>query len=469
MGPTTPDPVILINKERLMKLRSMFILTALTAAAFIWGCSDKKATAPSNRPPVLDVLGTQYVMVNQVLSLRVAASDPDGDSISLSAAGLPEHAAFTDSLNGSGSLTFAPDSGQAGTNMIQFIASDGLNADSESVNLMVLLAPLDTSTTATTYWNDGGYWETTVNATSASQYAYYGFSHRDTLTLTPEQAANDTSWNIAFERSNVILNSGVSGPGNTVAIDLASMGRMDSTDFMGFNNPMSLPDSAWTADSYSLVIDDWYSYNHNNRMLTPTRYVYIMKDANSNYVKFQIIGIDHPGMPPSMGTITILYDFAGTSPSFTGDPDTLVFDASSGGPIYVDFSAGSVTNPADPRNSTDWDLEFTNYEIHQNATIFGPGQCGAYAIWQDQTDPTDFSETPTAPTVPQAYFADSFGSVMADWYNYDGNTHTLTSKNHVYAISMGGHHCKLQIFTYYKNIGGTPVSGWYTFRWLPLD
>jgi hypothetical protein len=451
-----------------MKLRSVFILTLITAAAFFGGCSDKKATAPENRPPVLEAIETQYVMVNQVLSLRVAASDPDGDSISLSATGLPDHATFTDSLNGIGSLAFAPDSSQAGTNVVQFVASDGLKADTESVNLMVLLVPLDTSTTVTTVWNDGGFWEAMINATGTSQYTYYGFDHRDTVTLTPEQAATDTSWNIAFERSNVILNSGVSGPGNTVAIDLASMGRMDSTDFMGFNDPMSLADSAWTADAFSLVIDEWYSYSQMH-MVTATRNVYIMKDAGGNYVKFQIASIAHPGMPPSMGTITILFNYAGASPDFNGAPDTLIFDATGGGPIYVDFSTGAITDPTDPGNSTDWDLEFNNYEVHQNASMFGPGQCGTYEVWQDQTDPTDYYETPSAPTAPQAYFADSFGSVMANWYNYDGDTHILTSKNHVYAVRIGDHYYKLQIISYYKDIGGTPVSGWYTFRWLALD
>ncbi len=330
--------------------------------------------------------------------------------------------------------------------------------------------PGDTTGTVTTLWNDGGYWQTTLDATSTGHFEYYSFARRDTVTLTDQQAQTDDSWNLAFKRSNIILNGGVSGPGDVAGLDLAHAGSIDSTDFMAFRNVGMLGmDTTWMSDSYSLVIDEWYSYNPNTHSLAPIRNVYIMKDANDNYVKFQVIGIDNPGMPPNMGTISIAYNFAGTSPTFSGPPDTLVFDATSGGPIFVDFSAGAVTNPADPRNSTDWDLEFENYEVHQNATVFGTGHCGTYEIWRDQTDPTSFNETMTAPTAPQAYFADALGSVMANWYNYDGNTHTLSSMNHVYAIRVGAHHYKMQIITYYRDIGGTPVSGYYTIRWLSLD
>ena len=227
-------------------------------------------------------------------------------------------------------------------------------------------------------------------------------------------------------------------------------------------------DSGYVSDSYNLQINEWYSYDFNTHHVAPTRDVYIMKDANGNYVKLQVIGMQG-GTQNTMGTISIQYIYAGSSPSFTGAPDTLTFTDSTGNPVYVDFSAGAVTTPSDPMNSNDWDLEFTNYDVHQNNTIFGHGTAGTYEVWRAQTDPTNFNETPSAPVEPQAYFPDQLGSIMTNWYDYDGNTHILTSKNHVYVIRHAGHHYKLQLMSYYKDIGGTPVSGYYTFRWLPLD
>jgi len=322
--------------------------------------------------------------------------------------------------------------------------------------------------TSTTEWNDAGYWVTTIDATSSDRFVYYSLTSRDTVSLTDQQAESSTEWSIGFERSAIILNGGVSGMGGVAGVDLAAIGNADSTDFTGFSDPSIITDNDWVSDSYDLVVDDWYSYNPISHMLDLTQYVYIMKDAAGNYVKFQVIGMEGNGMPPNMGTVSIQYDYAGATPDFPGTPDTISFDGSGGGPIYVDFSAGMTTTPADPQNSLDWDILFDAYEIHQNNTIFGMGSAGAYPVWGDQTDPTDFNETMSAPPVAQAYFPDQLGSVMTDWYNYDGNTHTLTSKGHVYVIKSGTAYYKLSIVTYYRDINGTPVSGWFTIDWVEL-
>lgn len=329
--------------------------------------------------------------------------------------------------------------------------------------------PGDTTGTATTVWNTAGYWDVSeLNASAADHFIYYSFAQKDTVTLTDQQSATDSSWNIAFKRSTIILNGGASGSGDDKGVDLAAVGNPDSTNFAGFDNLANINESDYQSDSFNLIVDEWYSYNPSTHELSPTRNVYIMMDADGGYVKFQALGIDNPGQS-HMGTITMLYNYAGSSPDFIGQPDTLVFTDSTGSPVYVDFSTGSIVNPADPRNSTDWDIAFTQWEVHQNNTVFGIGHAGTYEIWMEQTDPTDFGETAQAPTVPQAYFPDQLGSVLTDWYNYDGNTHTLTSKNHVYVINTGNGYYKLQITTYYKDINGSPVSGYYTFRWLELQ
>jgi len=330
--------------------------------------------------------------------------------------------------------------------------------------------PGDTTSTNTTVWNPAGYWETRrLDASDPSpeaNFTYYSFLRRDTVTLTDEEAAADTSWNIAFKRSNIILNGGVSGPENVDAVDLATLGNPDSTDFEGFNDLASIGAGDWVEDHINLMINDWYSYNPNDHSFSLTDYIYIMKDATGNYVKFKVDEMESPGQPPNMGTITIVYIFAGTSRLFSGTPDTLTFDASSGGPIYVDFSAGSITNPPDPMNSTDWDILFENYEIHQNNTAFGSGMAATYPVWQSQDDSTDFDETPEAPAEPQAYFPDQFASVLSDWYDYNPETHQLPSRNHVYVIRVNGSYFKMQIITYYDP--DTMDSGYYTYRWLEL-
>jgi hypothetical protein len=72
------------------------------------------------------------------LEFRVRATDPNGDSIVLSAENVPVNATFVDSGNGSGSFTFTPDFTQADTYYVSFIATDTLGAtDSEMVEIVV--------------------------------------------------------------------------------------------------------------------------------------------------------------------------------------------------------------------------------------------------------------------------------------------------------------------------------------------
>jgi PKD repeat protein len=90
-----------------------------------------------NQAPVLDSIGARAVDEGQTLEFRVSASDPDFDSIILTAENTPLNASFVDSGNGAGSFTFNPDYDQAGAHNVIFIASDGILADSESVSIMV--------------------------------------------------------------------------------------------------------------------------------------------------------------------------------------------------------------------------------------------------------------------------------------------------------------------------------------------
>ena len=91
----------------------------------------------TNRPPVLDPIGAKSVAEGATLSFRTHATDPDGAIPVLSAVGVPLHATFVDSLNGSGSLVFNPDNTQSGIYNVTVIASDGSLADTEIVAITV--------------------------------------------------------------------------------------------------------------------------------------------------------------------------------------------------------------------------------------------------------------------------------------------------------------------------------------------
>jgi hypothetical protein len=91
-----------------------------------------------NNPPVLDPIDPQSVDEGQILEFRIHATDPDNDSLILSAEDLPVNAVFEDSGNGAGAFTFAPDYDQADVYTVRFIAEDTLSAaDTQLVEITV--------------------------------------------------------------------------------------------------------------------------------------------------------------------------------------------------------------------------------------------------------------------------------------------------------------------------------------------
>ncbi len=90
-----------------------------------------------NSAPLWDNIGNKTVSEEGNLSFRVHATDPNGDSLILHGENLPSNASFYDSGNGAGSFVFNPDTTQAGVYNVDFIASDGAKADTETVEITV--------------------------------------------------------------------------------------------------------------------------------------------------------------------------------------------------------------------------------------------------------------------------------------------------------------------------------------------
>ena len=90
-------------------------------------------SVPSNRSPVLGGIGNKSVDENEGLSFSISASDPDGDTITYSASGLPSGA----TLSGQ-HFAWTPAFNQAGTHQITFVAADGQSEDTETITITVV-------------------------------------------------------------------------------------------------------------------------------------------------------------------------------------------------------------------------------------------------------------------------------------------------------------------------------------------
>ena len=95
----------------------------------------KNATVLIDTAPVMNqICCPKSVNEKSTLTFKVSARDADGDRLILSASGLPQGAVFNTT---SGTFTWTPERGQAGTYIFTFKVSDGYLTDSENVTVTV--------------------------------------------------------------------------------------------------------------------------------------------------------------------------------------------------------------------------------------------------------------------------------------------------------------------------------------------
>jgi len=88
----------------------------------------------TNRAPVLDAIGDKYANEDMPLQFDISATEPDGEAVVYSAAGLPTGATFVGQT-----FTWTPSAGNVGNNYpVTFTATDGQLSDSETVNITVI-------------------------------------------------------------------------------------------------------------------------------------------------------------------------------------------------------------------------------------------------------------------------------------------------------------------------------------------
>ena len=92
---------------------------------------------PVNDAPTLDAIADTSMLEHQTLSLTLNAADIDGDALAFAFTGLPAFADTASIANGQLSLTFMPDSSDAGSYVIEVSASDGSAAATGSFTLLV--------------------------------------------------------------------------------------------------------------------------------------------------------------------------------------------------------------------------------------------------------------------------------------------------------------------------------------------
>jgi len=321
-----------------------------------------------------------------------------------------------------------------------------------------------------TTWYDAaaGVYRSQIDASSQDNAAYFSFAD-----ATTKSAAD---WDLSFERYVVNTNSGASAEG-TGHVEAAVL--KDRT-----YESVTLADTAganWMVDTLAYAIDGWYFYNPTTHALAVNGRVFSMLDAEGdNYIKLRVDSMVGNGMPPNMGTVYMTYFYQSTPNSLdlSGATQSVVIPVGAN-TVYFDFSSGQVVTPADPLNSTAWDIGFSSYNIMTNSGPNGSASCFSFPAYTeltahsyDSTNIDAFTAQPAKAQMFPDYIKSVFNRTLSDdleldnWYSY-ANTE-LTSRSYVYLIKTDTACYKMQIDSYYAIISGLKSSAHYSYMWNKL-
>lgn len=112
-----------------------------TVAAFLVAGGVFTSSPAAAAPPVLSLPGSQTVAEGTQLTFGVSATDSDGQTVYFQAANLPQGASFTDHFNSTATFDWTPDTDQAGTYVVSFLADDTFGGTDEgTVSIQVVNA-----------------------------------------------------------------------------------------------------------------------------------------------------------------------------------------------------------------------------------------------------------------------------------------------------------------------------------------
>lgn len=126
------------------------------------------------------------------------------------------------------------------------------------------------------------------------------------------------------------------------------------------------------------------------------------------------------------------------------------------GRTYIKLSPPSIATEAD------WDLAFEGFDVFTNSGASGTGKAAAFGPLDAVTFLGD-----TSPQVP-FLTEDKTGGAFLDWYSYEGESHALWSRYHVYGVRDGERTFKVQVLGYYGQRDGAAISALYKVRYAEI-
>ena len=314
-----------------------------------------------------------------------------------------------------------------------------------------------------------------LNAASYEDWVYVNLTQATVVELTAEEAPNSTDWHMAFRRSEVKLNGGVSGAGNVAG----AVGDAQAEFYDDEGNPIvsvftnadadieakalnaSYDASAlsYVQDSNQPAIADWYLYNPSDHTISANTDVgYLVRHADGeSYSRLFIDEASYEGI-----TLSYVIQAANTD-QFAEEEHSLSVSFEEGQTqLCLDLDTNTTV---DCSETTVWDLIYEvdtaarAINIWTNGGVYGEGNGAAFGAI-DATELTDY----TSATIQNGYdFSNHYSQdssssifVASSWYAYNlTEEHKLWPNFRTYLIDLDpsdseSNQYALQISNYYS-------------------
>lgn len=329
----------------------------------------------------------------------------------------------------------------------------------------------------------------------ANKYTYFNFDTGREVDLDDASAVTSGAWHIAFKRTSIRLNGGVSGPGAvqgaiadaqndfydavtgepnvsvftnaTADSELAAFDAVTSADGLTFEQDRYVPYIRGDGTS-----EGWWLYAGpptHAISANPDQWWLVRSAAADSYAKFHVTDI----VQPSRDITLELFIQGAADSAFPATPTawTAAIGASGGSKCF-DIDSAAEVNCASPG----WDIKVEvagrDWKIWTNGGVSGSGGGGAFGPFDTAAIAAYASGTvnPGGVDITGMYRQDSAGGLFKDntWYAYNilkVSPPVLWPNYRVYVIDTGSGFFKLQLLSYYDQAG---VSGNYTVRYAPV-
>lgn len=233
---------------------------------------------------------------------------------------------------------------------------------------------------------------------------------------------------------------------NSGELDLAAVTTID-------------PDLYTTDPDTTITGDNWYVYDMGSHTLTTKGFVYVFKGVDGTQVKFRLDDYD-------IGVFMLSYAVYDEGTSTFGDVQSIEVYVSQGKALFS-FSGGTLT-------PTTWDIEMgiilliegAPFPMKMPSILQSRNGMVGIKIFEDQ----EFDDVDPITLADDDFEMDTATDfVIGDqWFDYDGETHRVTSKGHIYAIkTTDGQRGKFKILSYYHE--ETNVSGHMKIEYLMIE